>query len=109
MTRPFVLDDESRRPASVEDIVQKYRVTHEIELAWLATASETDLTRMLENPFIPGARCSVSQAWMQVCLHSHGHRAQCAKLLRRYGGVPPATDFISWLPDRPTANWVRHE
>jgi uncharacterized damage-inducible protein DinB len=38
---------------------------------------------------------------MQVCLHSHGHRAQAAKMLRRLGGEPPATDFILWLANRP--------
>ena len=52
-------------------------------------------------PLIPGGRCSVMQAWLQVCLHSHGHRAQLAKLLRAHGGEPPVTDFISWLATRP--------
>lgn len=107
--RPFVLEDESRRPASLEELVQRYSVTHETELGWLATETEANLMRTLESPFIPGGKFSVSQAWMQVCLHSHGHRAQCAKLLRRWGGVPPATDFISWLPGRPRANWVRNQ
>jgi hypothetical protein len=41
-----------------------------------------------------GAGCSESQWFVQVCLHSHDHRAQAAKLHRRHGGTPPATDFI---------------
>ena len=55
---------------------------------------------MLESPLIPGTRCSVAQAYMQVCLHSHGPRAQAAKMLRRLGGTPPQTDFITWLAAR---------
>ncbi|MEP7118173.1 MAG: hypothetical protein ABI880_11365, partial [Acidobacteriota bacterium] len=76
------------------------------ESAWLATATDADLAGMLDDPLIPGGRCSVAQALMQVCLHSHGHRAQCAKLLRRHGGAPPATEFIAWLASRPAAVWA---
>jgi len=104
--RPFAQDAESRRPESLEDIAQRYAVTHQAESDWLATVEESDLARVLENAFIPGGRCSVAQAWMQVCLHSHGHRAQCAKLLRRHGAVPPVIDFITWLPSAAPANWV---
>ena len=104
--RPFAFEDEARRPESLDDIAQRYAVTHQAESAWLADAHERDLARTLESSLIPGGRCSVGQAWMQVCLHAHGHRAQCAKLLRRHGGVPPAIDFIAWLPSRPPARWV---
>lgn len=102
---PFVVEDESQPPSSFETLVQRYWSTHEQEFTWLAAATEADLERVLEHPLIPGGACSVSQALMQVCMHSHGHRAQCAKLLRRHGGVPPMTDFILWLPGRPEAQW----
>lgn len=72
---------------------------------WLANVTAGDLDRKLKNPLIPGGTCLVSQALMQVCMHSRGHRAQCAKLLRRRGGEPPMTDFIVWLASRPTAEW----
>lgn len=103
--QPFVFEDESGLLASLDALARRYSSTQEQESAWLAGATETDLDRLLENPLIPGGKCSVSQALMQVCLHSHGHRAQCAKLLRRHGGEPPNTDFISWLPSRPAAEW----
>ena len=48
---------------------------------------------------------SVAQALMQVCLHSHGHRAQCSMRLRLLGGTPPAMDFVHWLGERPTVDW----
>ena len=81
-------------------MIERYGRTQEQESAWLAAATEADLSRVLQSPLIPGGSCSVSHALMQVCLHAHGHRAQCAKLLRRHGGVPPNTDFIVWLANR---------
>jgi len=102
---PFAFEDESRPSSSFDALIQQYRSTQELETKWLAAATEADLARVLESPLIPGGRCSVSQALMQVCMHSHGHRAQCAKLLRRHGGVPPITDFIVWLSSRSVAEW----
>lgn len=103
--KPFVDEHEARPAASFEDLVRRYVTTQAEESAWLEIATQTELARVLEDPCIPGGSCSVGQAFMQVCLHSHGHRAQCAKLLRGHGAVPPMTDFILWLADRPDAEW----
>ena len=103
---PFVFEDESRPSSSFDALIQRFSSTQDQESAWLAPATEADLAFVLESPLIPGATCSAAQAVMQVCLHSHGHRAQCAKLLRRHGGVPPMTDFIVWLVNRPPAEWA---
>ena len=103
--RPFVYEDEARSSSSFDMLIERYGHDHSEETRWLEAATEGDLSRILEDPLIPNGRCSVAQALMQVCLHSHGHRAQCAKLLRRHGGVPPPTDFILWLTTRPDATW----
>jgi len=103
---PFVHEDEARPSPSFDALIHRYGSTQAQEAAWLETATEGDLARMLEDALIPNGTCSVSQAFMQVCMHSHGHRAQCAKLLRRHGGVPPPTDFILWLTSRPRAAWA---
>lgn len=102
---PFVLEDESRSSSSFDVLIQRYGRTHIQQSAWLATATEADLARVIESELIPGGKCSVAQAFVQVCMHSQGHRTQCAKLLRRHGGTPPMTDFILWLANRPTAQW----
>jgi uncharacterized damage-inducible protein DinB len=102
---PFVHEDEARPSSSLEALIHRFGSTQAQERAWLETATEDDIGRMLNNALIPQGRCSVGQALMQVCMHSHGHRAQCAKLLRRHGGVPPPTDFILWLAGRPRAEW----
>jgi uncharacterized damage-inducible protein DinB len=91
---PFNHGEEARPSRDFDELRARFEATRAQETAWIETASETDLARILENPLIPGGRCSVSQAVVQVCMHSHGHRAQCATLLRRHGGVPPQTDFI---------------
>jgi uncharacterized damage-inducible protein DinB len=106
MQLPFVHDDEARLSLSFDALVQRYRSTQAEETRWLETATEADLAVALIHPLIPNGRCSVAQAFLQVCLHSHGHRAQVAKLLRRHGSVPPPTDFIVWLGSRPGAEWL---
>ena len=103
--RPFILEQESRPASSFDALVQRYARTQSQEAGWLGTATAVDLERLLKSPLIPGGECSIAQAVLQVCLHSHGHRAQAAKLLRRHGSVPPVTDFIRWLASRPAAQW----
>lgn len=103
--RELALETESQVPESLVTVVTQYRETHEQELEWIFRIQESDLERRLETPFIPGSTFSVAEAMMQVCLHSHGHRAQCATRLRLLGGTPPATDFVLWLKERPRPDW----
>jgi uncharacterized damage-inducible protein DinB len=102
---PFAAEDESRPSRSFGELVQRFASTQEQESRWLAAASEADLARVLRDPLIPGGQCSVAEALLQVCMHSHGHRAQVATRLRQHGAVPPPTDFINWLTSRPAAAW----
>ena len=103
--QPFAVDKESRIPGSLEVVTGQYRAIHSQEWEWISHTTDADVARLLEGPLIPGNRCSVAQALMQVCMHSHGHRAQCATRLRLLGGTPPATDFIVWLKERPDPEW----
>ncbi|HKX33043.1 MAG TPA: DinB family protein [Blastocatellia bacterium] len=102
---PFAIEAESIIPDSLEAITARYRETHEQEMNWISQVQESDLAGTLESSLIPGHSCSVAQAVMQVCLHSQGHRAQCATRLRLLGGAPPPLDFILWLKERPTPDW----
>ena len=103
---PFLHEDEARPCPSFNALIERYGDTQAEEAAWLDAAMESDLARIVEDARIPNGKCSVSQAFMQVCLHSHGHRAQGAKLLRQHGSAPPSTDFILWLTSRPSAEWA---
>ena len=99
---PFVADTELRAPASLDALIVAFTALQDREEQWVRGFSEPDLHRVLETPHIPGGRCTVAQGLMQVCLHSHGHRAQIAKMLRAMGTTPPMTDFILWVT-RPSA------
>ena len=101
--QPFDAAQETIVPATLDALIEKFDATQREENAWLASAGESELSRSIDSPLIPGARCTVAQAIVQVCMHSQGHRAQCAKMLRRLGGTPPMTDFILWLAHRPVS------
>jgi len=96
---PFAEEEESRMPESLEAIEAVYQETHTKELEWIPVITEADLERRLETPLIPDFGCSLAQAVMQICMHSQGHRIQCAARLRQLGGVPPRTDFIHWVKE----------
>src|SRR5262245_57023747 len=78
LSEPFHSNEESRIPGSLDALVANYRATHEREVGWLSSIRESELERTLEGPLIPGGCCSVSDALIQVSLHSQGHRSQCA-------------------------------
>jgi uncharacterized damage-inducible protein DinB len=102
---PFSIEDEREVPDSLDPLVARYRDTQVQERAWLARLTESELTRTLESPLLPDRLVPVSQALVQICLHSQGHRSQCALKLRQLGGEPPLVDFIAWIQDRPAPVW----
>jgi uncharacterized damage-inducible protein DinB len=102
---PFNAEVEVQGSRALPALVDGFRRAQELESSWLERASEADLARPIEGPLVPGGRCTVAQAMTQVCLHSQGHRAQCATLLRRLGVAPPASDFILWIVHRNPAEW----
>ena len=100
--QPFVAEDEARESRSFDELIQRYAAIEAQESSWFDKAGEDEPARILMNALVPGGQCSVAHAFTQVCLHSHGHRAQCARLLRRHGVEPPASDFILWAANRAT-------
>ena len=102
---PFAMECESRVPGSLDAILSMYQETQKQEREWLAQLSEADLTRTVESAFLPGRRIPVREGLLQVCLHSQGHRSQCAARLKQLGGAPPGTDYIVWTKDRPMPPW----
>jgi uncharacterized damage-inducible protein DinB len=102
----FDLDAERRVPGSLEELVSNYRETYAEEDSWLGKITDSDLARQLETPYMPGRKFTIEQGIVQICMHSHGHRAQAAVRLRELGGTPPTLDFITWLKERPAVEWV---
>ena len=105
LPREFDREKEGRLPASLDTLIANYRETSIIELDWIFQLPECDLVRQLRPASLPGRTYSVAEALIQVCLHSQGHRAQCAMRLRALGGTPPMTDFIVWAGEKPDPVW----
>jgi uncharacterized damage-inducible protein DinB len=103
--RPFDMEKELQAPASLGEFETLFRETQAEELAFVRRLEPADLSRDIDMPWIPGLRISLSQALLQVVMHSQSHRGQCASRLRALGGTPPATDYILWLKERPAPVW----
>jgi uncharacterized damage-inducible protein DinB len=102
---PFHVEVENVVPETLDQLAARFQATQAQELAWLDRLQTFDLVRVLESPYLPAGPVTVGEALTQVCLHSQGHRAQCATRLRMLGGEPPPADYILWVKDRPDPAW----
>ena len=104
--RPFGGEQElSAMGETFADLRMAYQRTCREEMDWLGSATDTDLDGTLEDRQIPGGKCSVREATLQVVLHTQGHRSQLAMMLRGHDLTPPVTDFIVWLATREDPSW----
>lgn len=103
LDRPFDVAAETQVPATLAEVGKLFRASHAEQLALIERTQQADLAQPFETPFIPGARFTLSEAHMQVVMHSQHHRGQCCTRLRALGGDPPVLDFVIWLKDRPAA------
>jgi uncharacterized damage-inducible protein DinB len=66
------------------------------------------LAKTVRVPWFPDPPCvvTVSDALLQVCLHSQHHRGQCMARLRALGAAPKNVDYIIWLwKQKPEPRW----
>jgi uncharacterized damage-inducible protein DinB len=105
-TSEFVFNkvEDYARMADLKAEAQKY---HALMGALLAGIDETRMEQIVEIPWSKTPlTVKVRHALMQAAMHSHYHRAQNATRLRELGGVPPTTDFITWVRNgQPAAVW----
>jgi uncharacterized damage-inducible protein DinB len=105
LQREFAREEESRIPEGLDSQIERFKETAIVEMDWIFQLPESDLLRQLRSTSLPARSFSVAEAVMQVCMHSHGHRAQCAARLRALGGAPPMMDYIAWLVQKPDPDW----
>jgi uncharacterized damage-inducible protein DinB len=103
---PFSVEAENVVPATLDALITGYKETQTQENAWFERLEESDLIRTVESPYLPNRKVAVREALIQVCLHSQGHRAQCATRLRMLGGEPPSLDYVFWVKERPDPIWA---
>ena len=74
--------------------------------AWLGTVTETELTRIIEMPWLAQyeeqlgrrfQRPSLAETMFQIASHSTYHRGQVNARLREIGGEPALVDYIAWV------------
>jgi uncharacterized damage-inducible protein DinB len=104
LDRPFDREKETQPPGSFADLVQRFRATHEEELAFVGGISAADLERRFELPFLK-REFTVADGLTQIVMHSQNHRGQCLRYLRRHGAEHPTQDYILWAKDRPAPAW----
>ena len=98
---PFDREVEMQIPASLAGIAERFKETEQLEAGWLSKASETELERIPETRSSRlGIDVSVRQALLQICMHTQGHRSQCATRLRALGGTPPGMDYVLWIKEQ---------
>ena len=103
LRHPFDREREMQTPATLANVIDRFNETERLESEWLARAGESELERTLETRSSRlGIDVSVRQAILQICLHSQGHRPQCATRLRALGGTPPGTDYVLWVKEKAT-------
>ena len=97
LNQPFHDELEKRIPESHHGIIQSFAATETLEMDWLSTVTEPELERRIQPRALPEITITVAEAMLQACLHSQGHRSQCASRLRALAGTPPAMDFVLWI------------
>src|ERR1700674_3807441 len=79
--KEFVREEEARIPDTHDALIARYHETAAEEMHWQSQCQESDMERVMQisqKSILAGQSFSVAQAVMQVCMHSLGHRAQCA-------------------------------
>src|SRR5579871_1471262 len=59
--------EESKVPATWDELAARFRETQEAEVQWLDGLTEADLARVLDVPLLPGRTFTVGEGLMQVC------------------------------------------
>jgi uncharacterized damage-inducible protein DinB len=99
----FDRESEMKMPANLAAVIDRFNETERLEAEWLSQASDSELERTLETRSSRlGIDVSARQAILQICLHTQGHRPQCATRLRALGGTPPGTDYVLWIKEKNT-------
>ena len=81
---------------------------HEVLKALGRGLDDASLAKAVRIPWIPDPPCviPVSDALLQICLHSQHHRGQCMARLKTLGAAPKNVDYIIWLwKQKPEPRW----
>jgi uncharacterized damage-inducible protein DinB len=95
-------------PPSFESLNSRAQTCHTGLREFTAALRPEDLSRTVRIPWFPDPPCviTVSEAMVQIAMHSQHHRGQCMTRLKDFGGEPKNVDWIIWLwKQKPAARW----
>ena len=90
------------------DLKARCEAGHQVLKALGRGLDEASLAKTIRIPWFPDPPCviPVSDALLQVCLHSQHHRGQCMARLKVLGAAAKNVDYIIWLwKQRPEPRW----
>jgi uncharacterized damage-inducible protein DinB len=91
-----------------QDLKARCEASHQNFKALGRGLDEASLARMVRVPWFPDPPCviPVSDALLQVCLHTQHHRGQNMTRLKALGATPKNVDYLIWLwKQRPEPRW----
>jgi uncharacterized damage-inducible protein DinB len=95
-------------PPFIEEIKNRARVVHAGLREFAAGLDAEGLVQTVRIPWFPEPPCivTITEALVQVAMHSQHHRGQCMTRLKDFGGQPQNVDWIIWLwKQKPSAPW----
>jgi uncharacterized damage-inducible protein DinB len=95
-------------PRTFDDLKTRAQTCHFGLKEFAASLAPESLSRTVRIPWFPDPACiiTVSEAMVQVAMHSQHHRGQCMTRLKDFGGEPKDVDWIIWLwKQKPPARW----
>ena len=95
-------------PPTFDELKARAVTCHELLREYAADLTEEELSRTVRIPWFPDPPCiiTVSEALVQVAMHSQHHRGQCMTRLKDFGGEPKNVDWIIWLwKQKPEGRW----
>jgi len=108
----FKGEDPGRPPAgpppAFEELHTRAHTSHAGLNDFVAGADSETLSRTIVIPWFPDPPCviTLSQALVQVAMHSQHHRGQCMTRLKDFGGEAKNVDWIIWLwQQKPKPRW----
>jgi uncharacterized damage-inducible protein DinB len=95
-------------PPTFEELLARAENSHAGLNAFAANVQPETLAQTVRIPWFPDPPCviSISDAMVQVAMHSQHHRGQCMTRLKDFGGEPKNVDWIIWLwKQKPKGRW----
>jgi uncharacterized damage-inducible protein DinB len=95
-------------PRTFDELKSRAQTVHTGLDEFAASLDSEGLSRMVRIHWFPDPPCiiTVSEAMVQVAMHSQHHRGQCMTRLKDFGGEPKDVDWIIWLwKQKPAARW----